>query len=328
MSHGSPALAEALEVHDLSPERETMLEEALEGLRADPKTLPCKYFYDERGSRLFDQICELDEYYPTRTELSIMERHGRALAEALGRNVLLLEYGSGSSRKTETLLRELIDPTAYVPIDISREHLELSAGRLARRFPELEILPVCADYTAAFSIPRPSRTPSRRAVYFPGSTLGNFDRPEAEAFLRRIADVAGKGGGLLIGLDLEKDASILEPAYDDAKGVTAEFNLNLLTHLNRELGSNFALDNFRHRAFYDREQGRVEMHLVSTVDQTVHLGSETFSLEAGESICTEHSNKYDIDGFREMAREAGLRVERVWTDDQKWFSVQYLIADG
>ncbi|MCG8458817.1 MAG: L-histidine N(alpha)-methyltransferase [Holophagales bacterium] len=328
MSSASSAALDTLEVHDLSPERETMLEEVLEGLRSDPKTLPCKYFYDERGSQLFERICELDEYYPTRTELAIMERHGPEMARMLGHEVMLLEYGSGSSRKTEILLGELVDPVAYVPIDISREHLGLSARRLARRFPGLEILPVCADYTAAFTVPEPRLTPARRAVYFPGSTLGNFDRPEAEEFLRRIATTARRGGGLLIGIDLEKDASILEPAYDDASGVTADFNLNLLAHLNREIHCDFDLGKFRHRAVYERAEGRVEMHLVSTENQIVHVGDEAISLRAGESICTEHSNKYRLDDFRDMARTAGLRVERVWTDDSNWFSVQYLVAEA
>lgn len=304
--------------------REEIVREVLDGLRSSPKTLPCKYFYDERGSELFDRICNLDDYYPTRTELGIMDDAVEEIADLLGPDVLLVEYGSGSSLKTEFLLEALHQPAAYMPIDISAEHLSKSAERLARRFPDLEVLPVSADYTSDFDLPTPSKPVRRRVVYFPGSTIGNFDRPEAEDFLRHMAAVAGPAGGVLIGVDLEKDRDILERAYNDSEGVTAEFNLNLLTHLNRLIGTDFDPEQFRHRAFYDADAGRIEMHLVSETDQAVQVGSTSIELAAGETICTEHSNKYRLDGFRELAEAAGLEVEKVWTDAKGWFSVQYL----
>jgi len=299
------------------------LREVLAGLSKPRKELPCKYFYDARGSRLFDRICRLDEYYPTRCELAILRRHGPELAARLGAGCVLIEYGSGSSLKTRLLLDRLADPAAYVPVDISREHLLRSAGALARRYPGLEVAPVCADFTAPFELP-PLRRRGRRVVYFSGSTISNFGPPEATALLANIARLCGPGGGLLIGVDLDKDPGIVEPAYNDALGVTAEFNLNLLARINRELGADFRLDQFRHHAFYDAGHTRIEMHLVSLRPQVVRVGGETFAFAEGESIRTEYSYKYSLGAFRQLAGQAGLEVERVRTDDQGLYSVQYL----
>jgi dimethylhistidine N-methyltransferase len=309
---------------DLAPGLETFLKDALLGLRQDPKELPCKYLYDAEGSRLFEAICELPEYYPTRTELSIMYRSVGEMAQAIGPRALLIEFGSGAGLKTEVLLDALDKPVAYVPLDISPKALEESVERLARRFPGLRVLPVCADYTEAWEIPTPEETPRRQVIYFPGSTIGNFDRGPAEIFLRRLAHLAGPRGGLLIGVDLKKEREVLEAAYDDAQGVTAAFNRNYLVRLNRELDADFDLQHFRHRAVWNEADGRVEMHLESLVDQEVHLGGETLTFRRGETICTEHSNKYGIEEFGELAGRAGFTVRRVWTDPEQRFSVQWL----
>ncbi|MEM8931003.1 MAG: L-histidine N(alpha)-methyltransferase [Acidobacteriota bacterium] len=318
--------ATASETLDVAPDLDTIRHDVLTGLAQRPRMLPPKYFYDDRGSELFDRICELDEYYPTRTEVAIMERHGTAMAAAVGPRATLVEYGSGSSLKTEILLDALDRPVACVIIDISREPLEASADRLRERFPTLEVLPVLADYTRSLELPEPSTTARRRIAFYPGSTIGNFPRPAARDFLATIRGEVGVGGGLLIGVDLDKDTETLERAYDDAQGVTADFNRNLLVRLNRELDGNFDLDRWSHRAIYNRQDGRIEMHLVSQGDQRVQIAGESFDFTDGETICTEHSNKYRLDDFRAMAESAGWRVEQVWTDERQWFSVQYLVA--
>ncbi len=300
------------------------LEEALTGLKNPQKTLPCKYFYDLRGSQLFDKICELPEYYPTRTEAAIMADAVAEMASVFGPDCLLVEYGSGSSTKTRILLDHLPHLAGYVPMDISREHLHLTAESLASAYPPLEILPLCADYTQKFELPEATREVQSRVVYFPGSTIGNFHRAEAAAFLCRIADVCGPGGGLLIGVDLRKSPQVLEPAYNDAQGVTAAFNLNLLHRMNAELGADFDLDGFAHHAFYNEEIGRIEMHLLSLNTQTVHLGGETIRFEEDETIWTECSYKYSLPEFAAMAGTAGFEVRQVWTDRDQKFSVQYL----
>ena len=300
------------------------LQEALAGLQAPQKTLPCKYFYDQRGSQLFDQICELPEYYPTRTEAGIMADHIEKMASVFGPNCLLIEYGSGSSTKTRILLNHLPHLAGYVPMDISREHLHQTAENLQRAYPHLEVLPLCADYMAPFELPEASRPVQSRVVYFPGSTIGNFHRAEAAAFLTRIAEVCGPGGGLLIGVDLRKSPKVLEPAYNDAQGVTAAFNLNLLSRMNAELGADFDLGSFAHQAFYDPEVGRIEMHLRSLKAQTVHIGGETIRFAEDETIWTECSYKYSLPEFAAMAKIAGFAVRQVWTDPDQKFSVQYL----
>lgn len=306
---------------DQEPSHGSFLEEVLDGLRQTPKSLPSKYFYDQRGSQLFDQICGLDEYYVTRTELSIMQEYAPQMAEQIGRGVMLVEYGSGSSVKTRLLLDHLQDVAAYVPVDISRKHLAQTSNALSRSYPELEVLPVCADFTTHFDLPTPSSQPTHCAVYFPGSTIGNFDRRGARRLLAKIVPLCGAGGGLLIGVDLQKSRETLEAAYDDAEGVTAEFNLNLLRRINRELDGTFQLEAFRHQARYNAEHGRVEMLLESTVDQVATVSGRPFRFAARETICTEHSHKYTVQGFARMAAEVGLTLRSQWTDDANRFAV-------
>ncbi len=296
------------------------------GLAAEEKSIPCKYFYDARGSQLFDQITQLEEYYPTRTELAIMARYVDEMVERLGPRCLLVEYGSGSSLKTRILLEHMREPAGYVPIDISGDHLAASARRIARAYPGLDVRPVTADYTSPFHVPDHAFDALRTVVYFPGSTIGNFEPPAARDFLLRMRRVAGPGGGLLIGVDLAKDPSILEAAYNDARGVTAAFNKNLLCRINRELGATFDLDAFRHEAVYNVEEGRIEMYLISRADQVARLGFDLIRLKAGERIRTEYSYKYTLERFTTLASDAALEVRDVWVDEDRLFSVQYLEA--
>lgn len=315
-----------LTLHETAPPAEDLRAEVLAGLQRLQKELPPKLFYDARGSRLFERICRLPEYYLTRTEIAILRTHGAEIGALLGPGCLLIEYGSGSSAKTRILLDALAYPAGYVPIDISREAVLAAASALASDYPELPLVPVWADYTRPFKLPEPARRAQRRVVFFPGSSIGNFHLEEAEAFLRRAAGICGPRGHILVGVDLDKDPAILDPAYDDAEGVTAEFNLNMLVRLNRELGTDFHVEQFRHRAFYDRAHGRVEMHLVGLADQTVHVEEVEIAFAAGETILTECSYKHTLAGFAALARRAGLTVHRVWTDPQGWFSVQLLVA--
>src|SRR5580704_3469728 len=307
-----------------SSARRIFLRDAISGLRTCPKSLPCKYFYDQRGSELFDRICQLDEYYLTRSELALMDQFALEMGAQIGSGAMLVEYGSGSSVKTRYLLDGLPDATAYVPVDISGEHLRKTARELARDYPRIEVLPVCADFTQDFALPRSRRTVTHSAVYFPGSTIGNFLPDPATGLLRRIARMCGTGGGLLIGIDLKKDAATIEAAYNDRLGVTAEFNLNLLRRINRELGADFDLDQFFHQARYNDEFGRVEMYLVSRRAQAVTFGGETIEFEPGESICTEHSHKYTVGEFAAVAATAGLTLRREWTDKDRRFAVLHL----
>ncbi len=308
---------------DLEPTTDSLLAEVLQGLRRAQKSLPSKFFYDRRGSQLFDQICELEEYYPTRTELAIMREHAGEMASHLGPRCLLIEYGSGSSLKTRLLLDHLENPAGYVPVDISREHLLEAAARLSEDYPHVEMLPVCADFTKSFEIPECRLDVARRVVYFPGSTIGNLTKAQSVALLQNIAAVIDRGG-LLIGVDLEKDIRHLTPAYNDSQGVTAAFNLNMLHRINRELDADFTVEEFRHEARYEPALGRVEMHLVSRTDQVVQIRDEAFSFRRGESIHTENSHKYSLEGFSDIAAQADLCVQKVWLDNQKLFSVQYL----
>ncbi|HLN31933.1 MAG TPA: L-histidine N(alpha)-methyltransferase [Gemmataceae bacterium] len=307
----------------LPPSSDQFREDVLHGLRLPEKELPCKYFYDARGSQLFEQICDLDEYYLTRTELAIMDRHAGEMADVFGRKCLLIEYGSGSSIKTRLLLDHLKEPVAYVPIDISREHLTESALNLAEQYPQLKIMPLCADFANLPSLPANGKS-ARKAVYFPGSTIGNFTRDEAIGLLRQTARLCGLGGRLLLGADLKKDPRVLEAAYNDDKGVTAAFNLNLLVRINRELEGDFPIDRFWHHAFYNPTQGRIEIYLISQVAQRVRVAGEVFQFSEGEPIRTEYSYKYSIDGLREMAAAAGFEVKHGWTDDRNNFLVLYL----
>jgi dimethylhistidine N-methyltransferase len=316
-----------ISLHDLAPASGAAQEEVLRGLRSPQKELPCKLLYDEVGSQLFEQICALDEYYPTRAELRIMRAAVHEMAARIGPDSLLIEYGSGSSTKTPLLLDELERPVGYVPIDISREVLHESAAAIARRYPRLEVLPVCADYTKRVGLPSTQKTARRNVAYYPGSTLGNFVPEDAKRFLATIGDVCGPGGGLLLGVDLKKDPLMLHRAYNDALGITADFNLNILSRLNRELGANFVVDRFRHYAFYNPVFARVEMHLVSLVPQSVRVAGIEITFERGESIWTEASYKYSQDEFAWLAAAAGWRVEQAWTDDRNLFSVEYLVRD-
>ena len=299
------------------------LDELVAGLRRDEKTISPKYFYDERGSQLFDRITKLPEYYPTETELAIMRDNIDEIAELVGEQASLIEFGSGSSTKIRILLDHLKSLAAYVPVDISDEHLLAAADRLREDYPDIEILPIVADFTQAFDLPRPSVMPVRNVVYFPGSTIGNFTRKASLDLLGVMHHEAKEGGALLIGVDLQKDTATLERAYNDAEGVTAAFNLNMLRHINHEYGANFDLDAFRHRAEYNVAQGRIEMRLDSTSDQRIRIGDEEITIAEGEAILTEYSHKYTLEGFAALAREAGFDVTRVWTDANKLFSVQY-----
>jgi dimethylhistidine N-methyltransferase len=294
------------------------------GLARRPKEIPCKWLYDARGSQLFEQICTLDEYYPTRTELSIMEAHAAAMARLLDPRTVLIEFGSGASLKTRLLLQHLDRLAAYLPVDISISALREATHRLARSFPSLSIRPVCGDFTLPLDLPLAGLAGLRRAVYFPGSTIGNFHKPEMVGFLRQVALQCGRGGALLVGVDLRKERSVLERAYDDARGVTAAFNRNVLARANRELDADFRLDRFAHEARYDERHGRVEMHLVSTTGQRVTVAGESFAFAPGESIWTESSYKYGTREFAALAALAGWRCERTWTDARAWFGVHYL----
>jgi dimethylhistidine N-methyltransferase len=308
--------------HDCHPVRTELRDEVIEGLSQPVKELPCKLFYDERGSQLFDRICELAEYYPTRTESSIMREYGSEIADAVGSKCLVIEYGSGSSEKTELLLDSLNDPVAYVPIDISREHLLESAKRISATYPPLEVMPVCADYEQPFDIPAPTRPAAERLVYFPGSTIGNFHPAGAKQLLSRMVAHAGPDGRILLGVDMKKDPAILTRAYNDAEGVTAQFNMNILRRINQELGAEFDTNAFEHYAYYNDAAGRVEMHLVSRVEQTVDVDGVDIQFHQGESIWTESSYKYTIDEFAAMAAGKGLELDAVWKDDDELFSVQ------
>ena len=300
------------------------LSEVVAGLSRPQKTLPCKFLYDEEGSRLFNEICELEEYYPTRTENQILCDNISEIAGLIGSECRLVEFGSGSSTKTRHLLSHLHSMSGYIPIDISGPQLLESADQLASEFPGLEINPLEADYEEISEIPSTKRKPRRTVAFFPGSTIGNFDPVAAIAFLRKIAFLCGSGGGLLIGVDRKKSRRILEAAYNDRKGVTAKFNLGILVRANRELGADFDLSAFRHRAPYNETHGRIEMHLVSEGAQMVHLDSQEFRFEEGEYITTEHSYKYTLPGFAGLALRAGFELVRNWEDPNQLFSVLFL----
>lgn len=300
------------------------LDDVLDGLAQPQKSLPCKYLYDAMGSQLFDRICELPSYYPTRIEQAILADRRHDIARLAGPGTALVELGSGSSVKVRTLLDALESPAAYVPIDISRTHLLAAAADLAGDHPGLPVVPVCADYTKPFALPPEAAGP--RLGFFPGSTIGNFEPDEARTFLAGTAETLGPGAGLVVGVDLRKDPAVLGRAYDDPEGVTAAFNLNLLTRINRELDGDFDLDAFVHEARWKEAAGRIEMHLISRADQTVRIAGRAFTFRAGESIFTESSHKYALDGFRSLAETAGWYPVVAWTDPDGLFSVHYLTA--
>jgi len=297
----------------------------LAGLARKPRSISPKFFYDAAGSQLFDRICELPEYYPTRTELRILGECAGEIAEQIGPGAEIVEFGAGSLTKVRLLLDALDAPRRYLPIDISGEHLQAAAGRLKADYPELVVQPIAADYTMPLVLPAPMPGAGKRVGFFPGSTIGNFEPEEALAFLQLAARML-RGGGLLIGVDLVKDPARLHAAYNDAQGVTAAFNLNLLRRANAELDADFDLDGFAHSAFYNAPRQRIEMHLVSRRDQAVSLHGERFGFEEGETIHTEYSHKFTVDGLRALAVKAGFRPLAVWTDPERLFSVHWLGA--
>ncbi len=303
---------------------EVFRRDVLAGLAQRNKSVPCKYLYDEEGARLFERICELEEYYPTRTELGILRRHIGEIARELGPRANLVDLGSGSGVKTRLLLEHLEDPASYVPVDVARAQLLECSARLAEEYRGLLVEPVCADYTLDFELPPAPDGSGQTTVFFPGSTIGNFEPEEAEDFLRRVGRLRGGAGNVLIGVDLKKSPETLNPAYNDAQGVTARFNLNLLARVNRELEGRFDLGQFRHHAFYNADAGRIEMHLVSRRRQRVRVDGHEFEFAGDESIVTEHSYKYAVEEFRRLAARAGFEVTRCWTDERRWFSVQLL----
>lgn len=290
-------------------------------LATRPRRIAPKFFYDTAGSVLFDRICELPEYYPTRTELTLLARHAPEIAQRVGPGVDLVEYGAGSGRKVRLLLAALRHPHRYVPVDISGEHLHAAAARLRRDHPGLDVHPVVADFTRPFVLPE--APPAGRVGFFPGSSIGNFSPAEALDFLGLAASQL-RGGGLLVGVDLVKDPALLHAAYNDAQGVTAAFNRNLLVRANRELGTDFVPARFHHHACYDPQRRRIEMHLVSACAQQVTLAGETYTFEEGESLHTENSWKYTVEGFQALAARAGFEPAAVWCDERRWFSLHWL----
>ncbi|WP_447596127.1 L-histidine N(alpha)-methyltransferase [Stenotrophomonas rhizophila] len=311
---------------DLQPDRARITADILQGLSTRPRQLPSKYFYDARGSALFEQITRQPEYYPTRTELQLLQDCAADIAGVVGPRLHVVELGSGSGRKTELLLHALADPVAYTPIEISRAALLASIARLAVALPDIEMLPVCADFTRPVQLPEPQREPARRLLFFPGSTLGNFAEPDAVALLQAMRQTMGAQGLALIGIDLHKDPALIEAAYNDAAGVTAAFTLNLLARLNREIGSTFDLDGFQHRARYSVERLRIETDLVSTRAQRVEVAGRTFDFAEGEAMTVEYSHKYTEASFAALAARAGLRVCAGWTTSAPAFGLRLLQA--
>lgn len=307
----------------LTPEKKSLTDEILIGLTNRQKYLPSKLFYDKRGSELFDQICELEEYYPTRTELKIMRDNIKEIASLFDSNTLFIEFGSGSSLKTRLLLDNIDVIAGYVPIDISEEHLNISTRKLKDTYPRLNIVPLAADYTKPLEFPQIHKPVDNKIAFFPGSTIGNFTNQEAEKFLEIVANDLGDNGGLIIGVDLAKDKSIIEKAYNDKKGITAEFNLNILRRINNEFSTDFNLANFEHLAFFNEKESRIEMHLISKVDQLVNLEDDTISFRKGESILTEYSHKYTLESFDQISRNY-FTINKVWIDPDKYFAVIYL----
>lgn len=319
----SAALAIA---NDVTPDVGDDHAQILEGLGARQKWISPKYFYDERGSVLFDAICRLPEYYPTRVELALMDQHIDEIARLVGPRASVIEFGAGSNLKVRKLLDGLDQPAAYVPVEISADYLVKQADELARDYPDVHVQPVFADFTRPFDLPAHPVTPERNLIFFPGSTIGNFTRPQAADLLEVMKVEASAGGALLIGVDLRKDPAVLYAAYNDSQGVTAAFNLNVLRRLNRELGANFALEQFRHEAIYDENEGRIEMRLVSRLAQTVAIAGERIVFGEGEHIITEYSHKYSVEEFIVLAEGAGFTAGTTWVDANSLFSIHFLTA--
>lgn len=310
---------------DLEPKTEDFGAAVAKGLSANPKTLPCRFFYDERGSTLFNLICETDEYYVTRTEVALLQQIGPELAEIAGPGKTVVEFGMGSDKKIRLLLAALHAPAAYVPIDISREHLKDGAAALAMDFPEIAVGAVCADFVDLNEIPIQEFTPDAALLgFFPGSTIGNLTPPEVQSFLGKVKSLLGKDAGFIVGVDLQKDVDRLNAAYNDAAGYTAEFNKNVLLRIRNELDVDLDLDAFRHVAFYNAADHRIEMHLQSQKDQTIQINGSSFFVSESEMIQTENSYKYTLDGFTAAARNAGFNPIHAWTDPENLFSIHYL----
>mgnify|MGYP001827734515 CR=1 FL=1 len=310
--------------HDYEPVQSSFLKDVIDGLRLEQKTIPPKYFYDQRGSELFDEICQQPEYYPTRTEIGILQDNANSIAERIGPDCVLIELGSGVSEKIRCLF-DVLSPASYMGIDISKEFLLLSTRRLARDYPDLEVHAVCADFTKRIQLPQQCQS-ERLVAFFPGSSIGNFEPSDAIELLQDVAAMVGKGGRLLIGVDLKKEHAVLNAAYNDASGYTEDFNLNLLSRLQQELNAEVDADAFRHHAFYNENKGRIEMHLVSQAEQHITVDGESFQLDKGETLHTESSYKYHLSDFEKLAASAGFDVEQVWTDQRQLFSVQCLVA--
>lgn len=313
---------------DRRPPVDDLLGIVQRGLRARPKRLPSWLFYDERGSELFEAICEQPEYYLTRSEIALMDAHAGDIADVLGADVRLVEYGSGNAIKTRMLLEHLHAPVSYVPVEISAEPLRNSTQALNERFPGVPVQALHADFTRPLRLPIPPRAPRRTVIYFPGSTIGNFEAREAADLLRKMRGEMGDNGGILIGADLKKDTATIEAAYNDKAGVTSEFTLNMLVRLNREIGSDFDLSSFRHRSHYNVMAGRIETFIVSTRDQKVRVGKQQVSFTAEEAMQVEYSCKYSPEDFAALAGKAGLAVAHEWTDPQAMFAVYYLVRAG
>lgn len=313
---------DTLRFYDYQPQIESLYNAVINGLASRPRSIPPKFFYDERGSQLFAEICATPEYYPTRTEMKIIEQNIEEISHYLGHDCLLIEPGSGSSEKVRLLL-DTVEPHTYMPMDISSDYLLAMATDLANDYPEVNVAAACVDYTEPLELPY-SPGDIRRVAFFPGSSIGNFEPVAAITFLANIAHIVGRGGGLLIGVDLKKDPAILHAAYNDAQGLTADFNKNLLRRINHELNADFDTELFTHCAFYNTELGRIEMHLESSQAQTVEVADHCFRFARQERIHTENSYKYSLDEFRRLAQRAGFEPAKIWVDDDHLFSVQYL----
>ena len=301
-------------------------DEVLAGLRAAQKTLPPKLFYDERGAELFEQICDLPEYYLTRSELEILKSHAGDIAALAGTRCAVIEYGSGAGIKVRLILDALESPVAYVPVDISRSQLIEVASDISAEYRRLAVTPVCADYTARFELPDILPREIKRLAFFPGSTIGNFHPDEAVEFLKKIRQLVGDNGAMVLGVDRRKETAKLDAAYNDSAGLTAEFNLNMLRRLNRDLRAEFDPDAFEHRAFFNEDASRIEMHLRSVREQIVCVAGEAIHFGEGETIWTESSYKYSREALDELLDAAGFRVERIWTDANENFWVAYLTS--
>lgn len=311
---------------DYEPPTDDFLSDVLEGLGASPKTISPKYFYDQKGSALFDEICRTPEYYVTRTELALLDEIGDEVAELTGTGAIVVEWGSGSSWKIRKLLDALDHPAEYIAIDISREHLLAAAADIAKDYPEVKVGAICADFLEHISLPDKAVVGTgRRLGFLPGSTIGNFEPETAARILRRVAEVVGSGGALLIGADLQKDEDRLLAAYDDAGGMTAAFNLNLLDRMKTELGAKLERDAFTHHVRYCREKHRIEMHLKAVRDTVIEVEGQRFPFTEGETIHSENSHKFTVESFHAVAAQAGFVAKKVWTDPEKLFSLHYLV---